>query len=75
MSHDNITSLMVALIGALPWAVGLWLARKRRLEKAARERKHKPRRHVALTSKAGSENLDDEYIQSRSGHSSGDGND
>lgn len=75
MTHDNFTTLLVALINALPWAVGLWLARKRRLEKAERERKHKSHRHIDRPTKTSSENLVDKHGKGRSGNSARDGND
>jgi len=75
MTHDNFTTLLVALINASPWAVGLWLARKRRLEKAERERNHKSHRHSQRKVQTSVENNANERGKGISGTSSGDGND
>lgn len=73
MSHDNFTTLLVAFINAMPWIVGLWLARKRRLEKAERERLHKPHRHIERPTKTDGAHHDDEHGKSRTGRGARDG--
>jgi len=71
MSHDNFTTLLVALINAIPWAVGLWLAHKRRLEKKARERINHSRRHHESPAKTEGQNRVDKHGENRAGNGSG----
>lgn len=75
MTHDNFTTLLVAFIGLMPWAMGLWLDHKRRMEKAERERQHKPRHHIEPKTKAGDAHHPDEHGKSRIGRGTGDGGD
>lgn len=75
MTHDNFTTILVAFINAMPWIVGLWLARKRRLEKRARERYYKSHSNPQHSIKTDGTHRANEHGKGRPRISPRDGND
>ncbi len=73
MTHDNFTTLLVALVGLIPWGMGLYLDRKRRKEAQERKRRGERIHHRTELGKVVSHNK--EHPEGKSRSATGDGRD
>jgi len=69
---DKLFRLLLAVIGLVPWAVGLRMDIKRRKEKKKRERKHNTNLHSQGTAKAKAANAGGQHSEDRHRDSSRD---
>lgn len=69
---DKLFRLLLAVIGLVPWAVGLHMDVKRRKEKKKRERRHNTNLHSQRATKGKAANASGQHSEDRHRDSSGD---